>query len=452
MPAATIDLQTLPAPLHELHTRLAAAGGKAWLVGGTVRDLLLGLVPRDLDVATDLVPAAVQRAVPAVDARDANFGVCRWRDGGVEASITTLRQERGYRDRRRPDHVEFVRDPDSDAPRRDFTVNALYAEFPSGRVLDPTGGLADLARRRLATIGDPAARFDEDPLRLLRLLRFTARLGFDIDAATASAAKAAAPLLATLSAERVFAELTATFTGSGRGRALHRFVELGQAAVLLPEVAAMAGVEQPPEFHPEGDVLTHVGMVLDAVPAGDPVQAWSAVLHDVGKPPTFRRAPDRIRFDGHDVVSADMADAILRRLHASSELREVVVDVCRQHLRFAALPSMRRGKAEQWLRSPTFRQHLTFHRADCLGCHGRLDVAEWAEAALANLPPAAPPLVTGADVLAMGVASGPLVGELLRRLAAAIDELPTAPDRDAALVLLRDLVLRQRQGGDGAAR
>jgi putative nucleotidyltransferase with HDIG domain len=451
MQPARIPTHSLPAAVHMLAARLAAAGGRAWLVGGTVRDLLLGEQPRDFDLATDLAPDAVVRAVPEVDARDARFGTCGWR-GDPDVAITTLRAEQGYRDRRRPDHVVFVREPVDDAPRRDFTVNALYAEPASGTVLDPVGGLADLARRRLATIGAPAVRFGEDPLRLLRALRFAARLDFELDAATAAAARATAPALASLSAERVFQELTASFTGPRRGRALRAFVELGFAAVLLPELAAMDGVPQPPEYHPEGDVLTHVCLVLDAVPPDDPVQAWSALLHDVGKPPTFRVAEDRIRFDGHDVRSAEMADGILRRLRASSELRELVVDICRQHLRFAALPGMRPAKAERWLRSPTFAQHLVFHRADCLGCHGRLDVAAWAEQALASLGPLKPPLVTGQDVLDLGVAPGPRVGELLRAFTAAVDELPAPPDRDAALVLLRELIDSRRQGGDAAAR
>jgi putative nucleotidyltransferase with HDIG domain len=234
--------------------------------------------------------------------------------------------------------------------------------------------------------------------------------------------------------------LTAMFTGPGRGRALRLLVDLGFAAVLLPEVAAMAGVTQPVEYHPEGCVLTHAALVLDHVPAGDPALAWCAVLHDIGKPPTWRRAADRIRFDGHDQLSAKMADAVLRRLRASNELRELVVEVCRDHIRFAALPGMRPAKAERWLRSPRFRQHLAFHRADCLGCHGDLTIHAYAERALAALGPERAPLVTGADVIALGIPPGPRVGEVLRAVTAAIDEAPMPLDRAAALVLLRELV------------
>lgn len=452
MTRARIDPARLPPAVVELLPALHAAGGRTWLVGGTVRDLLCDRTPRDHDIATDLTPDAVLRAVPHASSQDARFGVCHVATPAGHVSITTLRRERGYADHRRPDHVEFVRDITIDAQRRDFTVNALYADAATGEVSDPTGGLLDMAAARLRTIGEPGPRFAEDPLRLLRAVRFAARCELTLEAATAAAASAFAPALATVSAERVFAELTSAFTGTGRGRALRLLVELGFAAVLLPEVAAMDGVTQPPEYHPEGDVLTHVCMVLDQVPPADPVLAWSALLHDIGKPPTWRRGHDRIRFDGHDVVSAEMADAVLRRLHASNSLRETVVDVCRQHIRFAGLPAMRPAKAERWLRSPTFPVHLAFHRADCLASHGKLDVFAFATAALAALPPVSEPLVGGADVLALGVPPGPEVGRLLKLVHAAADEAPTPMDRQQALLLLQELVARDRQDPGRAAR
>ena len=447
MRVARIAPPPLPAAVLEVWPLLRAAGGRAWLVGGTVRDLLRGRAPRDIDIATDLPPAQVLQAVPGSEGRDLRFGVCTLATAAGPLSITTLRRDGEYHDHRHPDRVEFVLAPELDAERRDFTVNALYLDPERGELLDPTGGQHDLAAGVLRTIGEPSRRFREDALRLLRGLRFCAAHDLRLEAGTATAAAAAAPLLATLSAERVFTELTTTFTGPGRGRALHLLVELGFAAVLLPEVAAMAGVTQPPQYHPEGCVLTHTAMVLDHVPPDDPVLAWSALLHDVGKPPCWRQAEDRIRFDGHDVLSAQMADAILRRLHASNELRTAVVDVCRDHIRFAALPGMRPAKAERWLRSPGFARHLAFHRADCLASHGDLSIHAFAERALAALGPERPPLLQGADVLALGVPAGPRVGEMLRAAQAAIDEAPVAMDRAAALVLLRELVAHGRKAG-----
>lgn len=452
MDVAKIDLRAeVPAEVVDLVLRLQQRGG-AWLVGGTVRDLLLGEPPRDYDVATDLRPEQVAGILADADLRDARFGTCRTRAGERTVGITSLRREAGYQDHRHPDAVEFVDDLAVDAVRRDFTCNALYLDLQRSEVLDPVGGLADLQQRRLRCVGDPATRFAEDALRLLRAVRFAARCELHVDADLATAARGASSRLLDLSPERVYGELTDAFTSRGRGRALHLLVELGLADVLLPEVAAMRGVTQPPEYHPEGCVLTHVALVLGHVPAGDPVLAWSAVLHDVGKPPTWRAAEDRIRFDGHDTLSAAMAESILRRLRAPTALRDVVVEICRDHIRFAALPGMRPRRAEAWLRSPHFGKHLEFHRADCLGSHGKLDLYDFAARALAALPPLPPALVLGKDVLELGVPAGPAVGELLRAVHAAADEAPMPMDRDGALVLLREMVGRWRQEGRLPAR
>ncbi|HZN40095.1 MAG TPA: CCA tRNA nucleotidyltransferase [Planctomycetota bacterium] len=447
MDVARIDpAPVVPAAVGELLGRLRAAGGRVWLVGGTVRDLLLGVVPRDYDIATDLVPAQVARVLPDADHRHADLGACRVLSASGPVAITSLRADGKYGDHRHPDSVRFVREPEVDALRRDFTINALYLDVERSEILDFTGGRRDLAARTLRTIGEPSRRFGEDALRLLRGLRFAARFDLEIEAATAAAMTEAAPTLSVLSPERTFAELSDAFTSRGRGRALQLLVELGLAAVVLPEVAAMRGVTQPPLYHPEGDVLTHVCLVLDHVPEGDLGLAWSAVLHDVGKPPTWRLAADRIRFDGHDTLSARMADGILQRLRASTELRDLVVEICEKHIHFAALPQMRPRRRERWMRTPHFRRHLEFHRADCLGSHGKLEIYEFARAMLEQLPPVEAPLVVGKDVLALGIAEGPVVGRLLAQVQAAADESPTPMNRDEALVLLRDMVARLRQG------
>ncbi|MCK5945062.1 MAG: CCA tRNA nucleotidyltransferase, partial [Planctomycetes bacterium] len=311
MQVTRIELPPPPEPVTACLRRLAAAGGRAWVVGGAVRDLLQSRVPGDFDLATDLEPAAVAAVLPDADLGEAALGACRVTIDGMPLTVTTLRAESGYRDQRHPDEVVFVREVATDALRRDFTVNALYFDPGTAELTDPCGGVADLRAGVLRCIGDPEQRFAQDALRLLRLVRFAASADLQIEAQTAAAAQAAAAGLRALSAERVYGELTRMFTGRGRGRALRLLVDLGLAAVVLPECAAMDGVEQPPEYHPEGDVLTHVCMVLDHCPEGDEVLAWSAVLHDVGKPPTFRVAEDRIRFDGHDTLSARMAEEVL---------------------------------------------------------------------------------------------------------------------------------------------
>ena len=345
-----------------------------------------------------------------------------------------------------------MRDLEQDSARRDFTVNALYYDVAAGQVTDHVGGLADLEAGVLRTIGEPGQRFAEDGLRLLRLVRFAARCDFAIAPATAAAARSGAAGLQRLAPERVFQELDDAFTGPGRGAALRLLVSLDLAGVLLPEIAAMDGVTQPPEYHPEGDVLTHVAMVLDAVPAGDSALSWSAVLHDVGKPPTWRQAEDRIRFDGHDVLSASMARDILGRFRVSKALIDLVVEICRDHIRFAALPQMRPRRREAWLRSPRFEKHLQFHRADCMASHGNLEIHDFAARELAALEPEFEPLVTGQDVLALGIGPGPEVGEIIERVHAAADQAPMPMDREAALELLRNFAAERRQGDDRRTR
>ncbi|MEI6129293.1 MAG: CCA tRNA nucleotidyltransferase [Planctomycetota bacterium] len=433
-------IDALPFAVRSVLTRIAASFGRAWLVGGTVRDLLLGLQPHDFDITTDLPPEQVAALIPEASVRDAKLGAVRLSSSLV---ITTLRAEASYLDHRHPEQVWFITDPALDAQRRDFTVNAIYWDPIKDQWLDPVGGLVDLTARCLRVIGDPEVRFTEDALRLLRAIRFSHRFDWVIDPATRTAMVAKAHLLKALSGERVYEELTKLFTGPRRGAALRCLVELGFAAQILPAVAAMEGVTQPPQYHPEGDVLTHVAMVLDQVPEGDPVLAWAAVLHDVGKPPTWRQAADRIRFDGHDTLSARMAEDILLRMSAPRELRAAVVEICCDHIRMASLQLMRPRRREHWMRSPLFPKHLEFHRADCIGSHGNLSIYEAALAELRSLPPLREPLISGSDVVALGVPKGPMVGQFLRAVHDALD-VPAAPepDRERALVLLRDLVMR----------
>jgi poly(A) polymerase len=431
----------LPDAVRPWVDALRARGCPALAVGGVVRDGLRGVASRDWDFATAARPDVLAAILPAHAAVDARLGAAHVEVAdGSAVTFTTFREEGDYRDFRHPSRVEFVGSPARDAVRRDFTVNAIYWDPATGAIHDPLGGLRDLDDRRLAAIGDPMVRFGEDPLRMLRAVRFLAQAELEPEPALWRALAGGADLLRHLSAERVFAELTQMWTGRGRGRALRLLVESGLARVVLPEVVPLAGVPQPPEYHPEGDVLTHVCLVLDRVEPVDAVQGWAAVLHDVGKPATFERAADRIRFSGHDTLSATMADAALTRLRAARELRETVTEICREHIRFAALPAMRPRRREAWLRSPRFMAHLAFHRADCLGSHGDLGVYEAARAWLRELPPAPPPpLCTGTDVLALGVPEGPEVGEILRRVAAEVEALD-AVDREAALAILARVV------------
>ncbi len=412
------------------------------LVGGVVRDALRGQSNTDWDVATALRPEQLQQLYPQADLRDLAMGALHLHEEGVDLTITTFRSEGQYQDHRRPGEWQFEDDHAVDAQRRDFTVNAIYADPWTLQLHDPVGGLDDLRQNRLCMIGPSETRLREDPLRMLRAVRFAAAHDLTITEDIKQVLHEHHADLQHLSYERVYQELTRSFSGPGRGRALRLLLELGLAQTVLPEILAMPGVQQPPQYHPEGDVFVHTCLVLDHVLPGDPVQAWCAVLHDVGKPATFERAQDRIRFHGHDQLSAHMADEILRRLHAPKALREAVVEISRDHIRFACIPEMTKSKQERWMRSPLFGAHLEFHRADCLGSHAKLDIYELAKTMWQNLPPLPPPpLCSGKDVIALGVTEGPVIGEVLRALQVELDQQGIT-ERDDAMGVLRSLVQR----------
>ena len=392
----------------EVVRRLVADGHEALLVGGPVRDLALGTPPHDYDVATSAPPRTVQRLFPKVVPVGVAFGVqiVLMPHGPLE--VATFRAEEGYADGRHPDHVRFST-PEEDVRRRDFTVNGLFYDPLADRLIDHVGGLRDLAARTLRAIGDPLARFGEDHLRLLRAVRFAARMGLTIEPATWQALRALAPKAVTVSAERLRDELTKLFTQGNAHVGLDLLDRSGLLDHVLPEVAAMRGVQQPPQFHPEGDVLIHTKLMLQLMGPASPTLAWGVLLHDIGKPPTFERAPDRIRFNGHDAEGAKMADALCERLRFSRADRERVVALVKEHLRFMHARQMKPSTLKRFLRQPGFDEHLALHRLDCLGSHGDLDLYDFVTAELNATPPEAlrpPRLVTGDDLIALGYAPG----------------------------------------------
>jgi tRNA nucleotidyltransferase/poly(A) polymerase len=394
---------------------LRSRGHLAWLVGGCVRDLVLGLTPKDYDVATDAQPGEVLRIWPGSEQVGAKFGVVLVNREGATVEVVTFRSEQAYQDGRHPEEVRFETDPRKDVLRRDFTINALMLDPFSGEVIDYVNGRADLAAGVIRAIGDPEARFTEDHLRMLRAVRFAARFGFIIEPVTMAAIQRLHAEIRYISTERVRDELTRVLTEGGARRGFELLDETGLLVDILPEVAAMKGVEQPPEFHPEGDVWTHTLIMLEGLEHPSITLALGVLLHDVGKPPTFRIA-DRIRFDGHVEAGVKMADDILSRLRYSNDEKELVLALVANHMRFSHVHEMRESKLKRFLRLPGFDEHLALHRLDCLSSHGNLDNYEFVRERVEQTEPEQlrpPRLLTGHDLIAAGYEPGPEFSKLL---------------------------------------
>ena len=428
---------------------LRERGYQAYFNGGCVRDLLLGREPADYDVSTDATPQQVMQIFPRTLAVGAQFGVVFVPDstpakpapaeptttevteehGGktTAVEVATFRSDIGYSDGRHPDEVRFTKDPREDVQRRDFTINGMLldplisksavGDSPADGILDFVGGREDLKAGIIRAIGEPSRRFAEDKLRMLRAVRFAARFDYRIDPATFSAIQQLAPQIHQVSQERVRDELTKMLT---EGRARRAFLLLDESGLLreiLPEISAMKGVEQPPQFHPEGDVFVHTLLLLEKLPAGSSkTLAWGALLHDVGKPPTFRVAPDRIRFDGHVDVGVKMAAEICRRLRFSNDETEQILALVQNHMRFGQVRQMNESTLKKFLRLPEFDEHLELHRMDVLSSNGMLDAYDYARERLNSFPPEAirpQSLVTGDDLIAAGYPPGPRFKEIL---------------------------------------
>jgi len=426
-----VPLPSISSYAPEAIRRLRAAGHDAWLVGGCVRDLLLGKTPKDYDVVTSAKPDEIESLFPHNVPVGKAFGIVTVVAPGTgeNVEIATFRAEGDYRDGRHPSEVAYAESAREDVLRRDFTVNALLLDPATGELADFVGGEADLARKVIQAIGDPVRRFTEDHLRMLRAIRFAATLEFSIDPATFSAIRQLAPRISRISPERIRDELFRTFLAAPcAGAALDLLRDSGLLAEILPEVSALQGVEQPPEFHPEGDVYVHTRIMLDRLPPPGPGRslalALSVLFHDIGKPPTAAYLPrrdgtSRWTFQTHAEVGADMARAILQRLRAPTALTDAVATIVGNHMRIASAPQMRRAKLRRLLASPTMADELELHRLDCLSSHADLSVYDFLRAqqqAFQDEPALPPPLVTGAHLLARGYRPGPALGRLLRRL------------------------------------
>ena len=404
----------------ELARRLKAAGHEALFAGGCVRDRLLNHPPEDYDIATSATPTQVMGIFPGSNEVGAHFGVVIAKHGGHHIEIATFRTDGSYHDGRRPESVTFST-PQEDAQRRDFTINGLFEIPETGEVIDYVGGLADLKAGVIRAIGDPTARFTEDGLRLLRAVRFAARMGFTIEPKTEASLRECAPLLDKISPERIRDEFSKILTSPRRREGIEHLVNSDLIRHFMPEVLPMIGCEQPPEWHPEGDVYTHTLIMLGMLAPDAPLELCLAVLlHDIAKPPCRTIDPDgRIRFNGHDTMGATMAETILRRLRYSNNVIDAVVPMVARHMQFMNVQKMRVAKLKRFMAEPTFDQEMELHRVDCGSSNGFTDNYEFLQAKaeeFAAQPLIPPPLVTGLDLIELGLQPGPRFKEILEAL------------------------------------
>ncbi len=423
IPADEANSETGCLMAESIVRRLKQSGFEAYFVGGSVRDFVRGAAPGDFDIVTSALPDQVASLFERTVDVGAKFGVMVVIAGGHPYEVATFRSDDIYEDGRRPTRVHFS-SAKEDVFRRDFTVNGLLMDPETHRVIDYVNGLADIERKIVRTIGDPEVRFQEDFLRMLRAVRFAANLDFHLDAETQNAIFAHAANIRSVSAERIQEELSKILTRGGARRGFELLSASGLLKFILPEVERMHGVSQPPRFHPEGDVWEHTMIMLDMLsrdtaPNTDPVLAWSALLHDVGKPVSRTEGESGVHFYGHVQQGELIANGVLQRLKFSNAQREGVIRLIHHHMDFMNVQKMRPARLKRFLRMSDFHLHLTLHRLDCLASHGMLNYYEFCLTQLQmmdheDLHP--PRLVTGHDLLAMGFSEGKLIGEILQVL------------------------------------
>ncbi len=403
--------------------RLKQAGFEAYFVGGCVRDFVRGVTPGDYDIATSALPDQVTALFERTLAVGAKFGVIMVIADGHPYEVATFRSDDIYEDGRRPTSVHFS-SAREDVFRRDFTINGLLMDPETHQIIDYVDGLADIDRKVLRTIGDPAIRFNEDYLRMLRAIRFAANLNFSMDPQTRDAIQRHAANIKGISAERITEELQKILTRGGARRGFELMAATGLLKEILPEVDRLRGVEQPPRFHPEGDVWRHTIIMLEILsdetsPDMDPALAWGALLHDVGKPVSRTEDDDGVHFYGHVKLGEAIAEGVLQRLRLSRAQKDTVLSLIHHHMAFMNVQKMRPARLKRFLRMPDFHLHLQLHRLDCLASHGMLDHYDFCRHQLQHLEHEAlhpPRLLTGHDLMAMGFTPGKLIGEVLRAL------------------------------------
>ncbi|MDR3012281.1 MAG: CCA tRNA nucleotidyltransferase [Chitinispirillales bacterium] len=395
---------------------LRNAGYEAYFAGGWVRDFVMGGTDGgDIDIATNATPDDIRRVFRRTVGVGEQFGVMIVVDGGVPFEVATFRADVGIKDGRHPESVVYT-DAKNDALRRDFTINGMFYDPIAEEVIDYVDGRRGIDEKVIKAIGDPTERFREDYLRMLRAVRFAARFDYGIDEETLRAIKDSAHNIKNISAERIFTETTKMLTGPNPQKSIEVLHDSGLLKQILPEVENTRGVEQPAQFHPEGDVFVHTLLTIGHLPQNpSPALAWSALLHDIGKPQTMT-VTDRIRFNNHHHAGAKLTENILKRLRAPNALIDATVSIVENHMNFMNVSRMRLSTLKKFLSRETIRDELELHRADCLSSHGELDNYDFVKTRLETfkaeeIKPT--PLITGKDLIALGMKPGPIFGRIL---------------------------------------
>ena len=398
--------------------KLQEKGHIAYLAGGCVRDMLRGETPKDYDIATSALPEEITSIFTKTREVGVHFGVVIVIVKNQAFDVATFRNDGSYKDGRHPEEVTFST-PQDDTARRDFTVNGIFFDPISEKYIDFVEGKSDIDKKVIRAIGEPNLRFQEDHLRLLRAIRFAARFDYEIEAETWNSIKSNASGISKISKERIRDELTKILLNENRVLGFDLLVESGLMEHIIPQILQLKGCEQPPQFHPEGDVFVHTRLMLSLLKDAPSIElVLSVLLHDIGKPATysFDEEADRIRFNGHDKLGAEMSEQILRDLKFSNSIIEDVVQMVANHMTFKDVQKMRQSKLKRFMSRSTFNDEIELHRVDCLGSWGGLDNYDFLNKKMvefANEPIIPQPLLTGKDLIELGWSPGPDLGQIL---------------------------------------
>ena len=393
----------------------------AFFVGGAVRDMLLGLVPKEFDINTSATPDEIKHLFPVTKLVGQKFGVTLIVDGNMFIEVATFREESGYSDKRRPDTVLYTSNVTNDIKRRDFTINGLLYDPLTGSVIDHCDGLKDIQDKVLRTIGEPRERLAEDYLRILRGIRFTNHLSFSIHKDTELAMRLKVKNIKEISIERIRDEITSILSGNRPGDGLKLLDNFGVLKEVIPELIEMKGVQQPPDFHPEGDVFVHTCLALDMLKdekENGVELLYGTLFHDIGKPDTYT-VTDRIRFNRHEYVGAIKAQKICKRLKFSKKQTELICSLVKEHMKFGNIKDMKLSTFKKFVSMDSFNQHLRLHKADCLASHGDLSLLEFTQNKIIEIqsePKLPQPLINGNDLLSIGLKPGPSFKEILAKV------------------------------------